>query len=107
MSNHVTGHITASTTTTGNSSGSSTRGPFAAALRNLAKQADGKDEEVSEQRITSNPNSTHLNLRPNTNIDSRHGVIDSKKRISPGPENRVDDRNRKASAISPTPPEKV
>lgn len=45
----MSNHLVAATTAAGNSSNNSGRGPFASALRNLAKQADIKDDESVEQ----------------------------------------------------------
>lgn len=130
MSNHASSHlVVGSTTPTGNSSTGSTRGPFASALRNLAKQADGKDEEVVDPR---NPvagssagggggvgvggggnggaaNNVHLqqHSRQGGSIEARSS--EGKTRASPITDVRSasDERTRKKTAISPAPPEKV
>lgn len=130
MSNHASSHlVVGSTTPTGNSSNSSTRGPFASALRNLAKQADGKDEEVVDPR---NPvagsgaavsattasggggggasNNVHLQHhgRQSGGTETRT-TAEGKTRASPITDTRSapDERTRKKTAISPAPPEKV
>lgn len=97
-------------------SATSGRGPFASALRNLAKQADIKEEEcVDNSRSNSvgagqgGSNNSAVAMvgtqqsQRTTNIDSR-SVGDSRPN-----DNRAaaDDRNSKKRPLSPQPPEKV
>lgn len=118
MSNHASSHlVVGSTTPTGNSSTGSTRGPFASALRNLAKQADGKDDEVIDPRnpvaVSSAggggvaPNNLHHHSRQGVSTEVRSA--EAKTRASPITDARSapDERTRKKTAISPAPPEKV
>lgn len=132
VSNHASSHlVVGSTTPTGNSSCSSTRGPFASALRNLAKQADGKDEEPTETRnpatapnnasgggggssgvsanasASNNVHLQHHSQRQSGTADAR--PVEGKKRASPIADVRPtsDERVRKKTTISPAPPEKV
>lgn len=129
MSNHASNHlVVGSTTPTGNSSSSSTRGPFASALRNLAKQADGKEDEVIDPRnpVASSSaatvgagaavgggsgatNNVHLQHHNRQSGSAEARSSDGKTRASPITDARLasDDRVRKKTAISPSPPEKV
>lgn len=84
-------------------SNNSGRGPFATALRDLAKQADIKDDVIIDQRApsagtsgsNSAQNNAHLHQRISSNTESRNAE----------PMPTSDDRHRK-KANSP-PPEKV
>lgn len=122
MSNHASSHlVVGSTTPTGNSSSSSTRGPFASALRNLAKQADGKDEEVIDPRNpatgsstaggsgTGASNNVHLQHHGRQGGSTEARSTEGKTRASPITDARSvsDERTRKKTTISPAPPEKV
>lgn len=84
-------------------SNNSGRGPFASALRNLAKQADIKDDEQVDQRAASAgtcgsnsaSNSMHLHQqRTSTSTENRNTE----------PTTASDDRHRKKTN---SPPEKV
>lgn len=71
------------------------RGPFASALRNLAKQADTKDDDTT----TVNTSVANTNQgRDSRSMDSRS--------VPTSEASRNDDRKKKADA-SPQPPEKV
>lgn len=120
MSNHASSHlVVGSTTPTGNSSVGSTRGPFASALRNLAKQADGKDDEVIDPRnpVAGSsaggggvvPNNVHLQHHSRQGVSNEVRSTEAKPRASPITDARSapDERTRKKTAISPAPPEKV
>lgn len=119
MSNHASSHlVVGSTTPTGNSSGSSTRGPFASALRNLAKQADGKEDEVVDPRNpvagssaggSSAPNNVHLQHHSRQGGSAEVRSTEGKTRASPITDARPasEERTRKKTTISPAPPEKV
>lgn len=123
MSNHASGHlVVGSTTPTGNSSAGSTRGPFASALRNLAKQADGKDDEVIDPRnavagtsagagggVASNNVHLQHHSRQGVSTEARSTELVAKTRASPITDARSapDERARKKTGISPAPPEKV
>lgn len=110
-SNHASPHLVASSTaaTATNPSVGSGRGPFASALRNLAKQADTKEDDIVEKRIPtaeSNPSGSHLQHRSSVNSEQRSmeknpssAMTDNK----PMPEEKI--RNKTASPQQP--PEKV
>lgn len=120
MSNHASSHlVVGSTTPTGNSSNSSTRGPFASALRNLAKQADGKEDEViidpRNPVVGSSAGGGSASINVHLQHHSRQGgstearSTEGKPRSSPITDARSapDERTRKKTTISPAPPEKV
>lgn len=107
-SNHVSPHLMVNSTaaTASNPSVASGRGPFASALRNLAKQADTKEEDVVDKRIAtteSNPNSSHMQHRSSANSEQRtieKSVVTENKAVS-------DEKNRNRAASPQQPPEKV
>lgn len=105
MSNHITG---AQQTPQPQNSG--TRGPFASALRNLAKQADIKEDESNSGgenvRGGSGSNNALSATQRTSNVDGRSG--ESRQNVNDGRQSS-DDRsgNVKKRTLSPQPPEKV
>lgn len=87
------------------SANNSGRGPFASALRNLAKQADIKDDEPVDQRAASTgtvgsnsaSNNMHLHQRTSGSAENRNN--------EPAAVPIPDDRHRKRQ--NSPPPEKV
>lgn len=127
MTNHVSNHIPPVPQQTGSSqnTGTSGRGPFASALRNLAKQADIKEEEVGSAD-TRGSNSggggggvvnVGSGANGGTSINSglsqtqRSSNVDARSADSRPNDGRqaADDRNSniKKRTASPQPPEKV
>jgi hypothetical protein len=86
-----------------NSSNSNSRGSFAAALRNLAKQADVKDDDSNPPNNDNRNSSSNNRLEPgNPMADARTGsMADNRSRN----DSRSSDLTKKRT--SPTPPEKV
>lgn len=103
MSNHITG---AQQPPQPQNSG--TRGPFASALRNLAKQADIKEDESNSggENVRSGSNNTLSATQRTSNVDGRSG--ESRQNLNDGRQSS-DDRsgNAKKRTLSPQPPEKV
>lgn len=99
MSNHISG---AQQTAPPQNSSTSARGPFASALRNLAKQADIKEDESNSGGDNVRSGSTQRT----SNVDGRSG--ESRQNINDGRQTS-DDRsgNVKKRTLSPQPPEKV
>lgn len=89
------------------------RGPFASALRNLAKQADIKEDDVIvSSNVTGGTTSgNNANMQPRTNnaVEARSTDGRTSSGITSDTRNVVDDRNAlKKKTISPQPPtEKV
>lgn len=106
LSNHITGAQQPAPT---QNSGTSGRGPFASALRNLAKQADIKEDESNtggdNVRGSSSSNSQLATTQRTSNVDARSG---DSRQVNDG-RTSSDDRggNVKKRAMSPQPPEKV
>ncbi|KAI8123818.1 Protein split ends [Lucilia cuprina] len=107
-----------------NSAAAQARGPFASALRNLAKQADIKEEEEVSSRERSERNaapavaapslggtSTNVSISSNPNINSRTSISNERIGSSSLPQTVTnDDRSsvaKKRSAPSPQPAEKI
>lgn len=88
------------------SSNNSGRGPFASALRNLAKQADIKEDEPVDQRapstgtVGSNSASNNMHLHQRTS-----GSAENRNNEPAAVPVSVDDRHRKRQ--NSPPPEKV
>ncbi len=103
LSNHISG---AQQTPQPQNSGTSGRGPFASALRNLAKQADIKEDESNSGgenvRGGSGSNNTLAATQRTSNVDGRGG----ESRQNDGRQSS-DDRSSKKRTLSPQPPEKV
>lgn len=88
------------------------RGPFASALRNLAKQADIKEDDVTVSNVTGGTTGgTNANMQPRANnaVEARSTDGRASSGITSDTRNIVDDRNAlKKKTISPQPPtEKV
>lgn len=88
-------------------SSTSGRGPFASALRNLAKQADIKEDETNSggENVRgggSGSNSTLAATQRTSNVDGRGG----ESRQNDGRQSS-DERSAKKRTLSPQPPEKV
>lgn len=84
------------------------RGPFASALRNLAKQADIKDDEQIDQRAPSTGTVGSNSASNNMHLHQRNSSSSAENRNTEIPASAVpavDDRHRKRQ-LSP-PPEKV
>lgn len=86
------------------------RGPFASALRNLAKQADVKDDEIIEPRASgsstiSNTN-IHMPQQQQSQIVIEQHRTNNNTEYSETTPSTSEDRNRKKTN-SPAPPEKV
>lgn len=87
------------------SSNNSGRGPFASALRNLAKQADIKDDEPVDQRAPSAGTVGSNNAVGSNNMHMHQRTSSSTENRNAEPVPPPEDRHRK-KANSP-PPEKV
>lgn len=102
LSNHITG---AQQPAQPQNSGTSGRGPFASALRNLAKQADIKEDESNSGgenvRGCSGSSSTLAATQRTSNVERESRQNDGRQ--------SSDDRsgNVKKRTLSPQPPEKV
>lgn len=121
QSNHAVNHLVPpsagpSPTASNQASGSAARGPFASALRNLAKQADIKDDDVTVVSHTPAAGSSGSSIqqqqhqRSGSTLDARNeGRISSGMGGAGDNRNIVDDRIvQKKKAISPQPiPDKV
>lgn len=81
------------------------RGPFASALRNLAKQADIKEEEITS---VGDGRGGGNNTTNNSTTVARGVTMDGRSSV-PGERSSNDDRNNqiKKRTASPAPPEKV
>lgn len=105
LSNHITG---AQQTPQPQNSSTSGRGPFASALRNLAKQADIKEDEsnsgVDNVRGGSGSNVALAATQRTSTVDGRGGET----RPSDGRQSSEDRSGTvKKRTLSPQPPEKV
>lgn len=104
LSNHITG---AQQTPQPQNSSTSGRGPFASALRNLAKQADIKEDESNSGgenvRGGSGSNNTLAATQRTSNVDGRGG----ESRQNDGRQSSDDRSGNVKKRLSPQPPEKV
>lgn len=124
LANHVTSnHLPVGATVAGNAppnTGTSGRGPFASALRNLAKQADIKEEECDtrgsggtagngaqqqqqQHQQQQQPPQQQQQQSRSSNVDARNDGRTSDGRTAA--EDRAN--NSKKRPLSPQPPEKV
>lgn len=88
------------------SSQNSGRGPFASALRNLAKQADIKDDEPMDQRAASTGTVGSNSASNNMHLHQRNSGSSAENRnTEPTAVSASDDRHRKRQ--NSPPPEKV
>lgn len=104
LSNHITG---AQQTPQPQNSSTSGRGPFASALRNLAKQADIKEDESNSGGENVRGGSVSNNTLATTQRTSNDGRgVESRQNDG---RQSSDDRssNVKKRTLSPQPPEKV
>lgn len=122
LPNHIANHLgqqtgVGSAPSAGNvAGGSSGRGPFASALRNLAKQADIKEDDLTVGSGAANVaggstggSSSAMQPRPSSAVESRSNDGRPSSGLTPDVRNIADERNAsKKKTISPQPPtEKV
>lgn len=111
LPNHIVSHLVPQPLGTATSASNATtgRGPFASALRNLAKQADSKDDDVQVVGAGvagggGGGSSSSVQQRPNSEARSNDGRASSGLN-SVDNRNVLDDRNvAKKKTISPQPP---